>query len=92
MFIPRRNLELVRFKCNVTIINCHLPLENVFVELTDTRVWITDVYEGVYFSADFKSAISKDIKKKLLPTEWQVVVGGLSILIIFQLVLAAIKN
>ena len=37
-FIPRRNLDRVRFKCNCTVINRQPLPVNGFVELTDTRV------------------------------------------------------
>lgn len=48
-FMPRRNLERVRFKWNLTIIICQSPYANGFVELTDARVCVLDVYDGVYF-------------------------------------------
>ena len=38
----------------------------VFVELTDARVWSTDVYESLYFNEYVKSAISKDTRKTII--------------------------
>ena len=50
MFIARINLDRVRFKCNFTIINRQPPPVNGFVGLTDARVWVMDIYEGVHFN------------------------------------------
>ena len=65
-FIQRKHLQRVRVKCNFTIINLQPPPLNDFVELTDARVWVTDVYEGVYFNEYIKSAIFKDIRKIII--------------------------
>ena len=64
--MPRINSVHVRFKCNFTIINLEPPTVNGFVELTNPRVWVTDVHECVYFNEYAKSAISKDIRKIII--------------------------
>ena len=38
----------------------------VFFELTDTRVWVTNVYTGVHFNGFLKSGIARDIKKRII--------------------------
>ena len=64
--VPRPNLEKVRFECSFTIIN-RQPLPAVgFVELTDRRVWVTNVYEEVYFNDFIKFGIVNDRKKGLI--------------------------
>ena len=65
-FIPKLNLEKVRFKCSFTIINRQPPPAVGFVELTDTRVWVTNVYERVYFNDFIKSGITNGIRKRIV--------------------------
>ena len=35
-------------------------------EMTDTRVWVIDVYEGVYFNDFIRVGIGNDIKKRII--------------------------
>ena len=37
-----------------------------FVETIDARVWVIDVYEGVYFNDFIKVDIGNDIKKRVI--------------------------
>ena len=50
MFVPRPNLKQVSFKCNFPTVN-RLPVPRVgFSGITDSRVWQTNMYGGVYFN------------------------------------------
>ena len=60
-FVPKPNLKKVSFKCIFTIINQQPPPAVGFVEITDTRVWVTSVYEGIYFNNFIKFVIANDI-------------------------------
>ena len=60
-FIPQPNLSRVQFKCSFTIINRQpTPLAKL-VELTDSRVWQTNVYEGGYFKKYVKANLAQDV-------------------------------
>ena len=37
--------------------NCQSPYVNDFTELTNARVWVLDVYDGVYFNVDVSSKL-----------------------------------
>ena len=49
-FVPRGNFEKVMFKGSVTMINRQPPPSVGFLDITNTRVWVTNVYEGIYFN------------------------------------------
>ena len=63
-FIPRQNLKPVLLKCTFTIINRQPPLNAGFVEVTDIRVWTTNVYEGIIFNNFVKLNMVEDIKTR----------------------------
>ena len=65
-FLLQRNLMPVKFRCSFTIINCQPPPMSGFVETADARVWVSDVYEGVYFNDFIKAGIGNDIKKRII--------------------------
>lgn len=52
------------FKCTFTVINRQPPPG--FFEITANRVWVTDVYEGVYFNDFIKSGLAVDIYKRII--------------------------
>ena len=64
--VSSANLKRVRFNCSFTIINRLPPSAAGFVELTNFRVWVTNVYEGVYFNEFIKSGIANDAKKIII--------------------------
>lgn len=65
-FIPRPNLRKVRFKCTFTIINRQPPLDVGFVEITSARVWVTNVYDGIYFGEIMKASLAEDIRNRVI--------------------------
>ena len=65
-FAPRADLRKVRFKCSFTIVNWQPATRTGFAEITDNRVWQTNVYEGVYFNDFIKSNLVQDILKKII--------------------------
>ena len=66
MFIPRADLRLVRLKHTFTIVNSQ-PVRKVgFAEITDSRVWQRNVYDGVYFNDFIKSKLAQDILKRVI--------------------------
>ena len=52
------------FKYTFTVIN-RQPSPGFF-EITPNRVWVTDVYEGVYFNDFIKSGLAVDIHKRII--------------------------
>ena len=58
VFIPRADLRQVRFKCTFTIVNGQPASSAGFAEITDSRVWQTNVY--------IKSNLSQDILKRII--------------------------
>ena len=68
-FVPRQNLEKVRFKCSFTIIKRQPPPAVGFIELNGARVWVTNFYEGVYSNDFIKTEITNDIKKRIIFNE-----------------------
>ena len=37
-----------------------------FVETIDARVWVSDLYEGIYFNDFIKAGIGNEIKKSII--------------------------
>ena len=66
VFIPQPNLNRVRFKCSFTIINRQPAPRVGFVEVTKSRVWQTNVYEGIYFNEYVKANLAPDILKRVI--------------------------
>ena len=66
VFILRSNLRRVCFKCSFTIINRQPAPKTGFVEITDSRVWQTNVHDGVYFHNFVKSNLAQDILKRMI--------------------------
>ena len=62
-FKPHDNLRKGRFKCLFTIVNWQPASGPDFVEITNSRVWQTNVYYGVYFYDFIKSKLDRDILK-----------------------------
>ena len=65
-FAPQADLRKIRFKCSFTIVNWQPTPRTGFAEITDSRVWQTNVYEGVYFNDFIKSNLVQDILKKVI--------------------------
>ena len=66
MFIPRPNFRQVRFKCTFTIINRQTAPRARFADITDCRMWQTNVYDGVFFNDYAKSNLEGDILKRVI--------------------------
>ena len=64
MFILRPNLRQVSFKCTFTIVNRQPTSRARFGEITDSRVWQTNVYKGMFFNA--KANLEGDILKRVI--------------------------
>ena len=45
-FVAKANSEIVRFKCTFTLFYGQLSTVVEFAEITDSRVWVTSIYEG----------------------------------------------
>ena len=66
VFVPRPNLRRVCFKCSFTIINRQPAPKTGFVEITNSRVWQTNVHDEVYFDNFVKSNLAQDILKMVI--------------------------
>ena len=66
MYIFLRNLDKVKIKATVYILNFQPPEQNGFVEITDSRIWSTDVYECIYFNDFVRENIERDIKRRII--------------------------
>ena len=65
-FIPHADFRQARFKCLLTIVNWQPAPGPGFVEITDSRVWQTNVYYGVYLNDFIKSNLAHDILKHVI--------------------------
>lgn len=66
MFIPRPNLKQVSFKCTFIIVHL-LPVPKTrFAEINYSRVWQTNVYDGVFFNDYFKVNLEGVILKRVI--------------------------
>ena len=65
-FIPNADLRQSRFKCSFTIVNQQPAPRDGFAEIADTRIWQTNVYDGVYFNDFIKSNLVNDILKRVI--------------------------
>ena len=65
-FRPDADLRQSRFKCSFRIINLQPSPREGFAEVTDSRIWQTNVYEGVYFNNFVKSNLANDILKRVI--------------------------
>ena len=61
-FVPKPNLDRARIKVTFPTLKFQPPEKNGFVEIIDSRVWSTDVYECVYFNDFGRENIERDIK------------------------------
>ena len=52
--------------CAFTIINRQRPARDGLVKLTDSRVWVTNVYQVVYFNEFVRFGMAEDIKKRII--------------------------
>ena len=59
------DLRQPRFKCSFTIINRQTAPRDGFTEITNSKIWQTNVYEDVYFNDFIKSSLANDILKEL---------------------------
>ena len=59
-FKPNADLRQSRFKCSFTIVN-QQPAPRGFAEITDSRIWQTNIYDGVYFNDFIKSNLANDV-------------------------------
>ena len=66
MFILRTDPRQVHFKCTFTIVNSQSAPRAGFAEITDSRVWQTNVYDGVYFNDFIKFSLAQDILKRVI--------------------------
>ena len=55
-----------RFKFCFTIVNQQPALRDGFAEITDSRIWKTNVYDGVYFNDFIKLNLADDILKRVI--------------------------
>ena len=65
-FIPNAYLRQSRFKCSFTTVNQQPAPRDGFAEITDSRIWQTNVYDGVYFNDFIKSNLANDILKRVI--------------------------
>ena len=65
-FILNADLRQSRFKSSFTIVNWQPAPRDGFAETTDSRIWQTKVYDGVYFNDLIKSNVANDILKKVI--------------------------
>ena len=65
-FIPNADLTQSRGKCSFTIVNRQPAPRDGFAEITDSRVWQTNVYDSVYFNDFIKSNLANDILKRVI--------------------------
>ena len=65
-YTPNADLRQSRFKCSFMIINQQTAPRDGFAEITDSRIWQTNVYEGVYFNNFIKSNLANDILKRAI--------------------------
>ena len=66
VFIPRVDLRHVRFKCTFTILNSQPAPRAGFPEIVDSRVWQTNIYDGVYFNDFIKTSFAQTILKRVI--------------------------
>ena len=69
-FTPNADLGQSRLWCSFTIINQKTPPRDGLAEVTHSRIWETNVYEGVYCNNFVKSNLANDILKSYY--EWYV--------------------
>ena len=64
IFTPRWNLRQVSFKSTFTIVNHQHTPRVGFAEITGSREWQTNVYDGVYFNDYVKPNLEGNILKR----------------------------
>ena len=65
-FVPKLNLDKVKIKVTVFILSFQPSEQNGLVEITDSRIWSTDIYECVYFNDFVRENIERDIKRRII--------------------------
>ena len=65
-FIPNADLRQCRFKCFFTIVNRQPAPRDGFAKITYSRIWQTNVYDGVFFNVFIKSNLANDILKRVI--------------------------
>ena len=69
MFVPRPNLRQVSFKSTFTIVNCQPARKVGLAEITASRVWQTNLYDGMYFNDYVKTNLDGGILKRVIMTD-----------------------
>ena len=77
-----KTIALKRSKCTFAIVNRQLPSAVGFVELSDSRVWQTNVSDGIYFNDFIKANLAEDILKRnfvngMTGSSWDLIVFAL---------------
>ena len=65
-FRPNADLRQSKFKCSFTMINRQSAPRDGFPEVTDSSIWQTNVYKGVYFNDFIKSNLANNISKRVI--------------------------
>ena len=65
-FIPNADLRQSKFKCSFAIVNWQPAPRDGFAEITDSRIWQTNVYDGIYLNVFIKSDLNNDILKTVI--------------------------
>ena len=65
-FIPNADLRQSKFKCSFTIVNRQPATRDGFAEITDSRIWQTNVYDGVCFNDFIKANLANNILKTVI--------------------------
>ena len=56
----------VIIKATISILNFQPPEQNGFLEITDSRIWSTDIYDCVYFNSFARENIERYIKRRII--------------------------
>ena len=60
-YTPNADLRQSGFKCSFMITHQQPAPRDGFAEITDSRIWQTNVYQGVYFNNFIQSNLANDI-------------------------------
>ena len=61
--VPSSELHI---KCTFSIVNFQLPPGDDFIDLTNVRIWCTNIYLCDYVNEYIKENIEKDIKQRII--------------------------
>ena len=65
-FVLKPNLNKAKIKATFSILNFQPPEQNGFLEITDSRIWSTDIHECVYFNDFVRENKERDIKRRII--------------------------